>query len=76
MRHSARSQNMQSSTIDGSLYRRYDITSSRPRKTTIAFFYNFGEIEKLFCASDVQSLNSKIMNQSNINFNFLEEKGG
>ena len=32
---------------------------------------DFGGIEKLFCAPD-QSLNSKIMNQSNIDLNFLE----
>ena len=49
----------------------YDVTSSRPGKTTIAFFANFGGIEKLFCAPDL-SLNSKIMNQCNIDFNFLE----
>ena len=52
-------------------YTPYDVTSSRPRKTKIAFFANFGRIEKLFCAAD-QSLNSKIMNQCNIDFNFLE----
>ena len=52
-------------------YTPYDVTSPRPRKTTIAFFGNFGGIEKLFCAPD-QSLNSKIMNQYNIDFNFLE----
>ena len=52
-------------------YTPYDITSSRPWKTTIAFFANFGGIEKLFCAPD-QSLNSKIMNQGHIDFNFLE----
>ena len=56
-------------------YRPYDVTSSRPRKTTIAFFANFGGIKKLFCASD-QSLNSKIMNQCSIDFNFLEQKRG
>ena len=39
------------------------------------FFANFGGIEKLFCALD-QSLNSKTMNQCNIDFNFLEEKRG
>ena len=52
-------------------YRPYDVTSSRPRKTTIAFFANFGGIEKLFCVPE-QSLNSKIMNQCNVDFNFLE----
>ena len=52
-------------------YTPYDVTSSRPRKTTIAFFANFGGIEKLFCVLD-QSLNLKIMNQCNIDFNFLE----
>ena len=40
-------------------YTPYDVTSSRHRKTKIAFFANFGGIEKLFCAPD-QSLNSKI----------------
>ena len=53
------------------IYTPYDITSPRPRKTTIAFFANFGGIEKLFCEPE-QSLNSKIMNQCNIDFNFLE----
>ena len=53
------------------IYTPYDITSSWPRKMTIAFFANFGGIEKLFCAPE-QSLNSKIMNQCNIYFNFLE----
>ena len=52
-------------------YTPYDVTSSRPQKTKIAFFANFGGIEKLFCVPD-QSLNSKIMNQCNIDFNFLE----
>ena len=52
-------------------YTPYDVTSSRPRKTTIAFFANFGEIEKLFCAPE-QSLNSKIMNQCNKDFYILE----
>ena len=52
-------------------YTPYDVTSSKPRKTTKAFFANFGRIEKLFCAPD-KSLNSKIMNQCNIDFNFLE----
>ena len=52
-------------------YTPYDVTSSMPRKTTIAFFANFGGIEKLFCVPD-QSLNWKIMNQCNIDFNFLE----
>ena len=28
----------------------HEVTGSRPRKTTIAFFANFGHIEKLFCA--------------------------
>ena len=42
-----------------------DVTSSRPRKTTIAFFADFGGIEKLFCVPD-QNLDSKIMNQCNI----------
>ena len=36
-------------------YTPYDATSSRPRKTTIASFANFGGIEKLFCAPE-QSL--------------------
>ena len=49
----------------------YDVTSSRPRKTKIVFFANFAGIEKLFCALE-QSLNSKIMNQGNMDFNFLE----
>ena len=52
-------------------YTPYDVTSSRPRKTTIAIFANFGGIVKLFCAPD-QSLNSKIMNHCYIDFNFLE----
>ena len=52
-------------------YTPYDVTSFRPWKTKIAFFANFGGIEKLFCTPD-QSLNSKIMNQCNIDFNFLE----
>ena len=52
-------------------YTLYDVTSSRPRKTKIAFFANFGGIEILFYAPE-QSLNSKIMNQCNIDFNFLE----
>ena len=39
----------------------------------IAFFANFGGIEKLFCAPE-QSLNSKIENRNNIDFNFLEQK--
>ena len=54
----------------------YDVTSSRPRKTKIAFFFsNFGGVEKLFWAPE-QSLNSKIMNPCNIDFNFLELKNG
>ena len=52
-------------------YTPYDVTSSTPRKTKIAFFANIGGIEKLFCAPE-QSLNSKIMDQCNIDFNFLE----
>ena len=52
-------------------YTTYDVTSSRPRKTTIASFANFGGIEKLFYVPE-QSLNSKIMNQCNIDFNFVE----
>ena len=52
-------------------YTPYNVTSSRPRKTKIAFFANFGGIEKLFCVPE-QSLNLKIMNQCNIDFNFLE----
>ena len=52
-------------------YTPYDVTSSRPGITKIAFFANFGGIEKLFCAPE-QSLNSKIKNQSTIHFNFLE----
>ena len=53
------------------IYTPYDVTSSRPRKTKIAFFGNFGGIKKLFCEPD-KSLNSKIMNQCNIDFNFHE----
>ena len=56
------------------IYTLYDITSPRPRKTTLEFFGNFGRIEKLFCTPD-QSLNSKIMNQCTTDFNFLEKKG-
>ena len=52
-------------------YTPYDVTSSRPRKTTIAFFGNFRGIKKLLCLPD-QSLNSKIKNQCNIDFNFLQ----
>ena len=52
-------------------YTPYDVTSSGPRKMKIAFFANFGGIGKLFCMPE-QSLNSKIMNQCNIDFNFLE----
>ena len=52
-------------------YTPYDVTNSRPRKTKIAFFANFGGIEKLYCVPE-QSLNLKIMNQCNIAFNFLE----
>ena len=44
-------------------YTPYDVTRSRPRKTTIAFFANFGGIEKLFREPD-QSLNSKIIYES------------
>ena len=33
-------------------YTPYDVTSSRPRKTKIAFFANVGGIEKLFCAPE------------------------
>ena len=51
-------------------YTPYDVTSSRPRKTKIEFFANFGAIEKLFCVPE-QRLNSKIMNQCNIDFNYL-----
>ena len=47
------------------IYTPYDVTSPRPRKTTIAFFANFRGLEKLFCAPD-HSLNSKTMNQSNV----------
>ena len=36
------------------LYTPYDVTSRRPRKTTVAFFDNFGGIEKLFCAPDLE----------------------
>ena len=53
------------------LYTPYDVTSPRPRKTIIAFFANFEGIEKLFCVPE-QSVNSKIMNQCNIDFNLLE----
>ena len=56
-------------------YTPYDVTSSRPWKRKIAFFANFGGIVKLFCMPE-QSLNSKIMNQCNIDFNFLEQKKG
>ena len=52
-------------------YTPYDVTSSRPRKTKIAFFANFEGIEIFFCVPE-QSLNSKIMNQGDIDFNFLE----
>ena len=52
-------------------YAPYDVISCRPRKTKIAFFANLGRIEKLFCAPE-QSLNSKVMNQFNKDFNFLE----
>ena len=52
-------------------YTPYDVTSSRPRKTKITFFANIGGIEKLFYVPE-QSLNSKIMNQCNIDFNFVE----
>ena len=38
------------------LYTPYDVTNPRPRKMKIAFFANFGGIEKLFCVLD-QSLN-------------------
>ena len=53
-------------------YTPYDVTSSRPRKTKIALFANFGGIEKLFCAPE-QSLNSKIMNQCNIDFKVFKQ---
>ena len=53
-------------------YTPYDVTSSRPRKTTIAFFANFGGIEKLFCAPD-QSLNSKIMNSATWTFSGIKK---
>ena len=52
-------------------YTPYNVTCSRPWKMTIVFFVNFGEMKKLFYAPD-QSLNWKIMNQCNIDFNFLE----
>ena len=32
------------------IYTPYDVTSSRPRKTKIAFFANFRGIKTLFCA--------------------------
>ena len=48
-------------------YTSYDVTSSRPQATTIAFFANFGVI----CAME-QRLNSKIMSQCNKDFIFLE----
>ena len=38
------------------IYTLNDVTSSSSRKTTIAFFANFGWIEKLFCVPE-QSLN-------------------
>ena len=53
-------------------YTPYDVTSSRPRKTKIAFFANFGGIKKLFCAPE-QTLNSKIMNQCNIEFSGIKK---
>ena len=54
-------------------YTPYDITSSRPRKTKIAFFANlFGGIEKLFCALE-QSLNSNSATYTSI---FWNKKGG
>ena len=56
-------------------YTPYDLTSSRPQKMKIAFFANFGGIEKLFCVPE-QSLNLKIMNQCIIDFNFWNKKGG
>ena len=56
-------------------YTPYDVTSSRPQKTKIAFFANFGGIEKLFCVPD-QSLNSKIMDQCNIDLYFPGIKKG
>ena len=37
-------------------YTPYDVTSSRPRKTKIDFFANFGGIEKLFCTPDPPEL--------------------
>ena len=44
-------------------------------KRKLHFFSNFGGEEKLFWAPE-QSLNSKIMNPCNIDFNFLELKNG
>ena len=41
----------------------------------IAFFANIGKIEKLVCVLD-QSLNSKIMNEYNIDLFFWNKKGG
>ena len=38
------------------IYTPYDVTSPRPRKTTIAFFANFGGIEKLFCVVEFTAL--------------------
>ena len=52
------------------IYTPYDVTSTWPRKTAIAVFATFGGIEKVFSAPE-ESLNSKIMNQCNIDFNFL-----
>ena len=46
-------------------YTPYDVTSSRPWKTTIAFFANFGGTEKLFCALG-QSLHCKFENYESV----------
>ena len=44
----------------------YDFTSSRPRKTIIAFFADFGGIEKLFCASDLVGPELKFENYESV----------
>ena len=40
-------------------YTPYDVTSSRPWKTTIAFFANFGGIDKLLCTPEQKIMNKK-----------------
>ena len=53
-------------------YTPHNVTGPRPRKTTVAFFAKFGGLR----AGPDQSLNSKITNQCNVDFNFLELKRG